>query len=110
MDALDLDDDGDISADELTAAATSLKTLDANNDGVLSADELAPDDAKADDDRKSRRRPHVPPVMKVLDADENGEISTEEMAGAPTSLKVLDKNEDGVLSKMETRPNRRIKT
>ena len=40
--ALDTNQDGVISADELAAATTTLKSLDANHDGQLSADETRP--------------------------------------------------------------------
>jgi len=108
--ALDKDLDGDISTEELKAAVESLKTLDTNGDGALSKDELIPADAKADDEKKKgRRKPHVPPVIKVLDANADGEISAEEINGAVAALLALDANEDLKLSKMETRPGRRIK-
>jgi hypothetical protein len=42
MAALDKDKDGSLSADEITAAAESLKTLDKNGDGKLAEDELRP--------------------------------------------------------------------
>ncbi len=40
--ALDIDDDGDISADEIDAAPASLASLDDDGDGRLSGDELQP--------------------------------------------------------------------
>ena len=40
--ALDIDDDGDISADEIDAAPASLASLDDDGDGRLSRDELRP--------------------------------------------------------------------
>ena len=40
--ALDIDDDGDISADEIDAAPASLASLDDDGDGRLSGDELRP--------------------------------------------------------------------
>ena len=40
--ALDTNGDGEISASEIAAAATSLKTLDKNGDGQLSDDEVRP--------------------------------------------------------------------
>lgn len=42
IDALDLNKDGTISADELAGAPESLKTLDKDNDGTLSPAELHP--------------------------------------------------------------------
>jgi EF hand len=40
--ALDTDQDGEISRQEIASAATSLKTLDKNNDGLITADEVRP--------------------------------------------------------------------
>lgn len=40
--AIDTDGDGELSAREIVAAATSLKRLDANGDGKLSREELRP--------------------------------------------------------------------
>ena len=41
--ALDKDQDGELSAEEIQSAAESLKTLDKNGDGKLTADELRPE-------------------------------------------------------------------
>lgn len=41
--ALDTNHDGEISADEINNAATSLKTLDKNGDGQITEDEVTPD-------------------------------------------------------------------
>ncbi|MGC1479452.1 MAG: hypothetical protein WA771_03025 [Chthoniobacterales bacterium] len=40
--ALDTDQDGVVSAEEIAAASTALATLDANGDGELTRDELRP--------------------------------------------------------------------
>lgn len=45
------------------------------------------------------------PVLVALDADKNGEISTEEINNATAALKTLDKNGDGKLTEEELRPN-----
>src|SRR5687768_8765877 len=42
MKALDTNEDGELSADELKNATEALKKLDKNNDGKLSAEELRP--------------------------------------------------------------------
>lgn len=42
MRALDTDKDGALSAAEIAAAPTALKTLDKDGDGILSAEELRP--------------------------------------------------------------------
>ena len=38
-----------------------------------------------------------PPVIAVLDADDNQELSAEEIAGAPAALKSLDYSLDEIL-------------
>ena len=43
--------------------------------------------------------------MAALDADGNGEISTEEIKVAPAALKKLDKNNDGKLTDAELLPS-----
>lgn len=48
--------------------------------------------------------PPVPPVIAVLDADQDGTISAEEIANAPESLASLDQNNDGELTRDELRP------
>ena len=45
------------------------------------------------------------PIMAALDADGNGQISTEEIKAAPAALKKLDKNNDGKLTDAELLPS-----
>ena len=45
------------------------------------------------------------PVMKTLDVDEDGQLSTAEIENASKSLIKLDKNGDGILSAEEMRPD-----
>lgn len=56
IEALDLNHDGVISADEIAVAAQSLKKLDKNGDGVLTPDELRPPRPPGD-----QRGPQPPP-------------------------------------------------
>lgn len=44
------------------------------------------------------------PVMRALDKDEDGEISAEEIAAAPTQLATLDEDENGILEGGELAP------
>lgn len=44
------------------------------------------------------------PIMVALDANKDGELSSEEIQNAATALKTLDKNGDGKLSADELRP------
>lgn len=107
---LDADKDGTISAAEIAAAPTALKTLDKNNDGKITVDELKPTppaDAPADAPKppaNAGKRAQHDPLFAALDTDSNGELSAAEIAAAPTSLKKLDKNADGQLTREEIRP------
>jgi len=44
------------------------------------------------------------PLMMAIDANKDGELSSEEIANAAAALKKLDKNNDGKLSREELRP------
>jgi len=46
------------------------------------------------------------PIIKALDADNDGKISTAEMANAATALATLDANNDGMLDRTEMMPAR----
>lgn len=46
------------------------------------------------------------PVIRTLDADKNGEISSAEIANAAAALRTLDANNDGTLAGPELRPMR----
>jgi hypothetical protein len=97
MTALDTDKNGQLSATEIDNAPAALRTLDTNGDGILTQDEIRP--AKGG-------QPQVPPILKALDTDTNGELSATEIDNAPTSLRTLDTNSDGVLTRDELCPAR----
>jgi hypothetical protein len=46
------------------------------------------------------------PIVRALDSDKNGEISSAEIDAAPAGLAALDKNADGNVSVDELRPHR----
>jgi hypothetical protein len=97
--ALDVNHDGVIDADEIANASAELKTLDKNGDGVLTTNEYLPPlpkDAPAD-----APRPPMPLIIKALDANGDGVIDASEIANAPAALKTLDKNGDGQLTRDE---------
>ena len=49
----------------------------------------------------------TPPLLRVFDADGDGELSTEEINGAVQKLEKLDRNSDGRLTAEELRPQGR---
>ncbi|MEZ6061130.1 MAG: hypothetical protein R3C19_12265 [Planctomycetaceae bacterium] len=80
-------------------------------DGERPPRERGPRDGERPRDRGPRdgeRRPGGPlgfnPVLAALDADSDGEISSEEIAQAAVVLKKLDANNDGKLTREELRP------
>jgi hypothetical protein len=109
----DTDRDGEISEEEIDAAADKLAELDRNDDGRITRDEMRP--PRGEGDRPPRNdeprnpppggRP-VPPLIGALDADQDGIISTDEMENAPEALKELDANGDGELTPEEYGPPR----
>ncbi|MCP4858305.1 MAG: SUMF1/EgtB/PvdO family nonheme iron enzyme [Fuerstiella sp.] len=55
--ALDVDRDGELSADEIRSAAASLGKLDANSDGRVSREEMRPADSREAENRPDRESP-----------------------------------------------------
>jgi len=74
--------------------------------GVADAGERGAELPRRENDRRDGRggRPRNP-VMLALDADGDGEVSAQEIAGATAALKKLDKDGDGELSRDEMRPS-----
>jgi hypothetical protein len=108
MAALDTDSDGELSETEIAKASTALKTLDKNNDGKLSAEELTPPPPGGTNQSRlapppGANRP-VPPIMAVLDTNGDGELDATEITNAKDSLLQLDVSGDGKLSRDELRP------
>ncbi len=104
--ALDTDHDRVLSAEEIQAAVEVLGTLDKNGDGEITLEELRmpPPKGRKPPVNPPPNKPPMPPVIAALDVDRDGTVSAEELADAPESLKVLDKNNDGELSPAELRP------
>ena len=66
-----------------------------------------PPDRPGNREGRNARRPEDPPmnpVIELLDADHNHEISSEEIANATAVLKKLDRNQDGRLTPDEFHP------
>jgi EF hand len=108
---LDADKDGEISASEIEAAATILKSLDRDGDGRLTRAELGPPPPpppfEEDDENEEPlpMPPPPPPVIHVLDSDHDGSITAEEMKDSAQALSTLDKDGDGTLSPRELHPH-----
>lgn len=99
---LDLDKDGLVTKEEMTAhRAAELKAADTNADGKLSAEELtAAHVAKM----QARVAEMTANMITKLDTDKDGLVSAEEFAVAPGLEKMfdhVDENGDGSISKEE---------
>jgi hypothetical protein len=94
MMALDADRDGELSADEISSAATALLTLDQNADGVLTRDELRPPPPPRGEDLVEHIMSH--------DADGDGSVSADELPQQMQRLmKRADADQDGLISESE---------
>ena len=94
LNAIDIDHDGVLSAAEIAAAPTALKTLDKDGDGELSAAELRPKQMTATDRAKH--------MLDEWDTNKDGKITKAE---APERMQqqfdTLDTNHDGALTEDE---------
>jgi Ca2+-binding EF-hand superfamily protein len=97
LNALDLNHDLVISADEIANAPLALRSLDANGDGALDAEECGK--VFAGDFMR------LNPVLAVLDANHDGLISGSEIRNAASALERLDSNHDGRLTAEELLPD-----
>ncbi|MCC2668626.1 MAG: transaldolase/EF-hand protein [Armatimonadetes bacterium] len=105
--ALDLDKNGELSADEISRAAASLATLDKNKDGKLTEDELRPTQ-EGGPGGPGGGAPVGPATYEIVDrlmefdANKDGKLTKAE---APARLRGLferaDANKDGLLTRDE---------
>ena len=109
--ALDVDEDGEISADEIENATQALKQLDKNDDGKLTFDELRPDfgrrgfrDREGDGRQARRGRDPRERINRLMQSDQNGDgkLSEDEV---PERMRRLfgraDGDQDGEVTKEE---------
>lgn len=109
--ALDINQDGIISADEIAGSADTLIVFDHNHDGQITIDELRPPRPDGDGGPPPNApqgpppgtRP-PPPVIAALDVDMDGIISADEIANASGSLATLDQDDNGELTPDEFGP------
>jgi|GEM_PF-63279 len=92
--ALDMNRDGRISADERSAAPEQLTGLDADESGSLSPVELGGPGPKPDYLQLQR-------TIRVLDADGDKTLSASELDAAAKALATLDQDADGFVSRPE---------
>ena len=82
--AMDVDDDGEISDEELSSVTESLGALDLDSDGQLNSAELG-----------------VSPILIAIDSNGDGNVSTEELQQAELKLAALDQDGDGSINAEE---------
>ncbi len=109
MEVLDANGNREIGTEELANATEALASLDENGDGVLTEDELRPQGnhrPPRGEGPEGHRPPPPPPstLMTALDADQDGQLSSDELESAAETLLGLDQNGDGILSPEELRP------
>jgi EF hand len=107
--ALDVDRNLTLSPWEIATAPAALRKLDINYDGKLTAEEcglhIARNSLQPALLAAARQRfMGFHPVLAVLDADGDGEISAQEIAHAAIALRELDLNGDGYLTADELIP------
>ena len=131
-DAIDTDADGELSAEEIASAPTSLAKIDKDSDGQIVAAELTPPPAEGASSSPPPSAPaghgagpSGPPsasgaggggggggggrrgpsrLLSAIDTNSDGTISTEERAAAVDGLKKLDADGDGKIVRDELRP------
>jgi len=98
---MDRNSDGKLTADEVPEERRAfverlIRRADKDGDGALTLEEFVasrPQNATADGPRRAPA-----PLLKLLDANGDGQLSAEEIDAAASALRKLDKNGDGKIS------------
>jgi Ca2+-binding EF-hand superfamily protein len=101
---LDRDGDGKLTKEESPQRMRdNFERIDANSDGSIGLAEFREVAARfgAPAGRPETNSGGVAPLIRILDADGNGEVSAEEIKNAPQALLKLDRNGDGKLTRDE---------
>lgn len=100
---LDTNRDGRLSAREIAAAPLTLAALDLDEDGIISPEELRARNAEGQIVRVWHGATATN-IVFTLDANNDGDLQSLEIANAVSSLRRLDRNGDGELTPSELRP------
>lgn len=106
MTAIDRDGNGEIGSEELAQASEALWSLDSDQDGSLTRGETMPPEpppAGRGEGQPVRpdRWPRAHPIDTALDADNSGDLNSLEIDAAQTLLAKLDADGNGALTRDE---------
>ena len=105
VEALDRNEDRELSSREIRNAPKSLLKLDKDKDGSLSKEELRPkpkrERRRSSGNDEGRPKPPNSPLISAIDTDQSGDLSKAEILNAAEALIALDRNEDGELNSDE---------
>lgn len=103
LDQLDDNDDGFLDREEAPQRMKQrFARMDVNGDGKLSREELQNAAGRAGNGpARGGQAPAGDPLLRLLDADADGELSQEEIASAPRVLQAIDQSGDGKVDPAE---------